>query len=182
MDEKNILKRLLKEGNKVLIEIYRKYRIPFIKWAKTYYNVNEADAKDIFQEVILTFYDNVVNFKLITLDSSLKTYLFSIGKNMLLNRNRKQRQQKVQLMDSFDHLNLEDWDLDLDIYEEKSKKIEVIISAYNELGEMCKEILKLFYFEKLPHKEIKIKLNYKSVEVSRTRKRNCVNQLKNKIL
>lgn len=85
-EEVDIFAQLQKDPNPVLVKIYREYRKEFLSWAYNNYGAGEDDALDSFQDAMIILYKNVREGKLTDLQSSLKTYLFSIGKNVLLTR------------------------------------------------------------------------------------------------
>ena len=176
--ENDILHRIRIDADAALKDIYKSYRNSFLNWAVKYFKLDESTASDIFQDVIIAFYKNVTSLKLHTLDASLKTYLFSIGKHILLNRHRQKQKEQTQLLDDFSQLNLKEWDLDIIVMEKKSQEEENVIIALELLGEKCRQLLKLFYFKGLSHKEIVQQLGYNSLEVSRSMKRKCIKNLK----
>jgi len=88
-NRQNILQQIRNGNHQPILDIYTLYRNNFIQWAVTHYSVDEDEAKDVFQEVILAFYENVKEGTLLILESDLKTYLFAIGKHKLFNLIKK---------------------------------------------------------------------------------------------
>jgi DNA-directed RNA polymerase specialized sigma24 family protein len=83
---KNDIINSIKSGKKeALPDIYKTYRNDFIEWAVANYNVTIEEAKDVFQDIIIAFYNNILEGKLIELNCELRTFLFQIGKFKLLN-------------------------------------------------------------------------------------------------
>ena len=81
----------LKAGNEgSIINVYDLYRSEFIHWCTTNYSTDEESAADIFQDTVIAFYYNIRNGLLRELSSSVKTYLFAIGKNLALKKIRKE--------------------------------------------------------------------------------------------
>jgi hypothetical protein len=71
----------LKNGNeKVLVFLYKEYRDEFIQFAHKNYGLSREELKDVFQETIIAFHQNVISGRLQNLTSDVKTYLFAIGK------------------------------------------------------------------------------------------------------
>ena len=86
----------IKEGNEqVMAQLYNDYRAPFLAWARKYFTLDDETLIDVFQDAVIVLYQNVVEEKLTQLDSSLKTYLFGIGKNLLYKRLRKTKREMV---------------------------------------------------------------------------------------
>ena len=60
MNLKNKIITEIKSGNhEVIMDVYKKYRNDFIRWAVAHFNVTVEESKDIFQDVLITFYQNV---------------------------------------------------------------------------------------------------------------------------
>jgi hypothetical protein len=55
------------------------------------FSAEAEDAKDVFQEALLVFYEQRQSGQLADFSGNIKTYLFAIGKNLLLTRLRKSR-------------------------------------------------------------------------------------------
>ena len=110
---------------------------------------SEEDAKDIFQDAILSIYVKTVKEDLHDLQCSFYTYLFAVCRNLWLKKLRKLGRETTSIapesedVDSADILagieEKERWDL----YREK----------LNALGNECREILRMF-FEKISFREI----------------------------
>jgi len=173
-----LLNRIRKDADAALREVYRKYRAPFHAWVNRHFHLDEATISDVFQDVVIAFYQNVISKKLQRLDASPKTYLFSIGKYQILKRHRQKQKENTQLSSNFDNLDLLDWDLDLDRLKEQSSAEEKVVRALEQLGGKCQQLLTLFYFQSLSHQDVVERLGYNSVEVSRSMKRKCMNKLR----
>src|SRR5690606_32505039 len=102
----------LRSGNTSAYEwVYKKY-YPSISRFILQNNGNEGDAEDIFQESIVVLYQKVTtpDFQL---TSALKTFLFSIAKNLWLKKLRDEKlvliseEQLIALHDAFDYAAVE---------------------------------------------------------------------------
>jgi RNA polymerase sigma factor (sigma-70 family) len=135
---------------------------------------NWDDAQDIFQEVMIAF-TNLVRAGKFRGESSIKTFLYSLNKNIWLNELKKRGMAEVREMK----------------YEKAADKTEHGISAametreanvglmrvMDELGETCKKILLLYYYENQSMKEILTSLNYENEQVVRNKKYKCLKRL-----
>jgi RNA polymerase sigma factor (sigma-70 family) len=65
------------------------YRACFIRWACNRFSCSVEDAEDVFQEAVLALIDQLRNKEFTELSCSIKTYFWSIGKNLLLNMVKK---------------------------------------------------------------------------------------------
>ncbi len=85
------IRNIIEGGEETLKAMYRDYRNEFLSWAKRNNNGSEEDAEDIFQDAIIVFYKNVVKGKITHLESSIKSYLFGICKNMFMSHHSQKR-------------------------------------------------------------------------------------------
>jgi RNA polymerase sigma factor (sigma-70 family) len=173
MDQKEVIARIKAGHEEDLEEIYRKYRKEFLTWITRSYHCSEEDGKDIFQATIVIFFESIVTGKLTALTSSIKTYLFAIGKNKIQELNRSQNKEvMIEMVNENEHFYLPKDGEDGD---ENLKKIE---KCLQELGDPCKTILELYYYQKLSVTQITEKLNYKNTDTSKNLKYKCLQRLK----
>ena len=174
-NSKNIID-LLKQGDKLTLEkIYTDNREAFINFSKKY-NIEKYDAVDIYQDAILVLRENAMRGKIDSLNSNISTYLFAIGKYKIFHSYRLK--SKVELMNeiSFDEKNL---DFDVNLLEEELTNQQKLLKQYfNKLGDRCKNVLKLFYYQGYTLDEITEVLNYSNKKVLKSQKSRCVKQLK----
>lgn len=174
--EKKLLIEIQAGKQKAIETVYNRYKAEFIIYALRF-SIYEEDALDIYQDSIIILYENIVSGKLSTLTSSLKTYLFAIGKYKIYNTLKL----KINTTDylEYEFLLGEETQDDFTLQEENIEKIQI---AYQELGEKCQQVLKLFYFENRDIEEIKNKLNYASKDVVKSQKSRCIKHLKTILL
>ncbi len=175
MSEDSVILRLKRGDQEALEEIYTKYREGFLHWITNTHQCTRDEAVEIFQYSILTFYENVVEGTFEELKSAgLKTYLYSIGKNKLLSDYRKG--MKLSLRESLDPDEYTEFESDVDFI--RKQKIDHITKALNELGDPCKRLLELFYFNNLSTDEIAEVMNYKNGNTVKNLKYKCIQRIK----
>ncbi|MBL7751933.1 MAG: sigma-70 family RNA polymerase sigma factor [Chitinophagaceae bacterium] len=135
---------------------------------------NRQDAEDIFQEVIVSFID-LVRKDRFRGESSIKTFLFSVNRNLWLNEWKKRdramiREQKYEAAGT-----KEEADISHQIAEKEER--DRLIALVDQLGDTCKKILLLFYYEGRSMKEIWEELDYDSEQVVRNKKHKCMKKL-----
>jgi len=133
------------------------------------------EAKDIFQQSIVVFYENVRSGKLTHISTKVKTYIFSIGKNKLFElikvKNKRQTQYGDQAyLDNYYFYNEVD-----DDYEEKLKNVETCLKK---MGNPCRHLLEQFYYHKKSMTEISEIMEYKNSETAKTLKYKCLKRLR----
>ena len=167
-------------GEDALKKIYREYRIPFIQWITGKFPLRQEDAEDIFQNAVVIFYDKVSTGKLTELKSSVKTYLFGIGQNLAYETMRKQNKYPEGPSELLvNHI------VDDSGYEEKMQFEQNLRNAWrglNLMGDPCKSILQLFYFERQPLESICQLMQYKNAETVKVKKFKCLQRLRKLML
>lgn len=158
-----------------LVKLYKQYRVDFIKWALKNFHCNQQEAEDAYQDTTIAFYENVMKDRLNQLNCSVKTYLFAIGKNILLSSAKKKSNKTADL----DNVK-EVIDEALLVHEKiaLNEQQANILSAIESLGEPCQTILKLYYYDRLSIKKIVEQLDYKSENVVKVQKNRCMKRLR----
>src|SRR5690606_21677505 len=133
---------------------------------------------DTYQDAIVTLYENILSGKLVSLTSSLKTYVFAIGKYKIYNSLKV----KVSTTDSDDYDQHWYEDDDEELLLLKEENIVKLQAAYQQLGTKCKEVVRLFYYDNLSIEEIKERLGYTSKDVVKSQKSRCVKKIKEILL
>jgi len=125
------------------------------------------DAADIIQEVMLIFVQMISEGKF-RAESSIKSFLYSICRNLWITELRK-RKSSAARQEKYEE-STEKVDSDVSESIAKTESLKYIMGLFQELGNKCKQILQLFYYEELPMKEICEKLDFSSEQVLRNKK------------
>jgi RNA polymerase sigma-70 factor (ECF subfamily) len=131
---------------------------------------------DIYQEAVMIVYEKVASRKLTVLESSLKTYLFAVSKNLILKMLRRREITQAALAER-DKLALHDDSEEL--AELRREKVRTIVAN---LPDPCKSILQMYYYQQLSMRLIAEQLGYKSEDVAKVQKNRCMKSLKNTLL
>ncbi len=174
MVEKQLI-ALLKKGDKdVLEDIYTNNKNAFIHFVKRY-SVSNEEILDVYQDAVIALFENASKGNLDHIKCSIKTYLFSIGKNMifkLLNNNNKTVLINTNIIDEDYNEPVIIFDDELTIYQIELQK------GFRLLGNQCKKILTLFYYNGFTLDEITEKLEYTKKDVLKSQKSRCISKLK----
>lgn len=165
----------LKSGDeRAFQKIYEENRQAFIAFALKY-GVSYGAIPDIYQDTLIILYENVTSGKLKTMTSSLRTYIFSIGKHKIMEHFRAEK----KLVNAKLNADFKEVEESLD-YEENTLTIrqQALKKHLNELGERCRNILELFYLNNLTISEIKETEGYENENSVKAQKSRCLKQLK----
>ena len=138
----------------------------------------DQDADDIFQETVVSFIDSVQKSKF-RQESGIRTFLISISKNLWYNeiRRRQRADNRERLFEA--EREQEDSGVNEIIQDRELKKqLNLLLQ---DLGDSCRKILELFYYENLSMKEIVLHLHYENEQVVRNKKYKCLQQLTDKM-
>ena len=135
---------------------------------------SEEDSQDIFQEVVIAFI-NLVKAGKFRGESSIKTFLFSLNRNMWLNELKRKGRAEAREMKY--EISTERVEQDMGLVVEQRQTTTELMKTIAALGETCKKILLLFYYENKSMKEILLSLNYENEQVVRNKKHKCLKQM-----
>ncbi|PCI92768.1 MAG: RNA polymerase [Flavobacteriales bacterium] len=176
MDDDTIIE-LLKSGkqNKAFLKLYKNY--PQVEKLILSKGGSKEDAKDVFQEALIIFYEKVCNTKF-NLTSAIGTYLYSVSRFLWKDQHLKRKGKQSVIVD-FEFTSEEEAEFQEAIErEEKFKKIEQVLA---QIGEKCLQILTLFYYNGLTMKAIATKVGLKSEKIAKNQKYKCLERAKLKV-
>ncbi|MFL5772793.1 MAG: RNA polymerase sigma factor [Flavisolibacter sp.] len=168
----------LKEMDRVLRFLYREH----YGLLETYVVRNsgsEDDAADIFQDVMLAFV-NLVQAGKFRGESSIKTFLYALTRNTWLNELKRRGRAETREMKY--EIGMDKSDLAADAVIENREMNALLMKTMEELGETCKKILVLFYFENMSMKDMVASTSYENEQVVRNKKYKCLKKLEEMIM
>ena len=170
----------IKAGDNLDKAIRSLYRDHFesLSWYVINNNGSRQDAEDIFQEVIVAFIE-VVQQNKYRGESTIRTFLYALNRHMWLNE-LKRRGRALAREEKFEKTKeISDLDVSYAITDRESRA--QVAKLVNDLGETCRKILLLFYYENWSMKEILETMHYENEQVVRNKKYKCLKQLEKMI-
>lgn len=159
---------------------YRRFRNEFVAWAGKTLRADAEDAKDVFQEALLVFYEQRRAGQLDAFSGNIKTYLFAIGKNLLLSGLRRSRiagnhseryaihLQKHHAPDAQERM-------------ERDEDLSRVREHLEKLSPADKRVLELYYVERLDMASIAKAMGYASANVAKKKKCIALKRLMEKV-
>ncbi len=141
---------------------------------------SEDDARDVYQEGIMVFYEKVRAGSL-ELSCQIKTYLYAVCRRLWLKRlTSKSRLHGVRLLDEDDYdarlsTGAED---DLHDAEERDRRFATLAEALQHLGEPCRSLLEGFYLLEKSMLDLTAEHGYTNADTAKTQKYKCLTRLK----
>jgi RNA polymerase sigma factor (sigma-70 family) len=172
-----IIDGLKKRDSLIIRYVYKEY-YPTIKFLITTNSGTETDAEDVFQDALVVLYRKIAKENLI-LTSSFKTFLYSICRNLWLQR-LDRRVFSNEFLDMEDLSELQEFSSS-EQADEEHEKYRLFQQHFFRLSEDCQKILKLF-MSKVSLREIAEIMGFKTEKYAKTRKFMCKEKLKNSII
>ncbi len=165
-----------KESDKALNYIYTKH---FNAIERLVLNNSGTydEAKDVYQDAIILFYEKVRQNQL-TLTCSIGTYLYSVCRNLWLKCLREKAKTPVFIDTQNDFLILDIADTDYDT--ETEQLLHIATEQLATLGEKCRQILHYFFWERKTMDFIAQQLGYTNADNAKNQKSKCMKQLRDK--
>jgi len=153
--------------------IYTLYREEFINFLRKMIRNEDDYLQDIYSEAFCKLCDKIYSKTLnaSTLTSTMKTYLFGIGKLMMMEHRRKLKNGAMVILSEIP--DIEDDDSELMLENEK-----LLAAALEQLGEPCHSLLVKKYWEGKSGEEIAVELNYKNADSVKTQRYRCMDKLR----
>lgn len=174
LNDQQLLQTLQTKGSKALEQLYLSNREDFVSFAKRY-SMSEDDILDVYQDAIIAFFENVSSGKITQLSSTIKTYLFSIGKYKLIDKLKQNGKAiKVEVLENIETPIENTFEEQLNL----NHRQQLLKDAINELGGQCKELLILFYYRQYSIDAIQTEMEYKNDNVVKAHKSRCMKSLR----
>ena len=169
MTDKEIIKAIRKGKNeKPIRQLYQEF--PKIKSLVIQSGGTKELAQEIFNDSLVLLIEKIQqpNFEL---TAKMTTYLYGINRFLMKNELRKQKKFNYEL-EWNDTLILNQEDLAYDF--EKEKQLTRLEKILDTISDKCKQIFRLFYYQKENMATIAQKLGFGSVNSAKTQKYKCI--------
>jgi RNA polymerase sigma factor (sigma-70 family) len=164
MKDKEILSRIHKGDERALDYLYKKYYRMMVRMIISN-NGTELEAQDIYQDALIVFWQKAASGELV-LTSKISTYLYSICLNLW----RKELDRKSRLSN-------EEKDGEFYIEDDREERVRIIHECISQLGDTCKKLLTLYYFDGLSMEDIAEKIGLANSDTAKTKKYKCKKRL-----
>jgi RNA polymerase sigma factor (sigma-70 family) len=178
--EKEHIKTLIVSNPKKISSLYNEHRASFFGFGKKY-GLDYDDLSDIYQEAFIALRKHALKGKLNAVKSSLKTYLFGIGKFMIYDTLKVQKKtSEYEPAVHLAHDAIEAISFEVE-HEELTIEQSLLRTNFIKLGKKCQEVLTLFYSRGLSIDEIVGFTDYTNGSVVRSQKSRCIKTLRGMI-
>ncbi len=167
-----IIKGIVENDNEVFLNLYE-YEFPKIVRLVIKNSGTVDNARDVFQDGLVIIIENLLQKKL-EITESFDGYLYSVCRNLWY-RQWIENKRKLKFFDDYGY---DDLDIDYRDYEEHLDKYEQYAAAIEMLGETCRKLLELCYYQNMGWNEIASQLGYASAGSARNQKYKCLERIR----
>ena len=158
--------------NAIIHQLYKQYSGVVIAYIITNQG-SQQDGEDVFQEALIAFI-NLVKSGKFRGEASLQTTFVSISRNIWLNEQKKRKSLDTRGK-LFENARQQEADPASQLLQREVS--EQFLELMARLGESCKSLLTMVYYENLSYKEILERTHFESEQVIRNKKYKCMKEL-----
>ncbi len=167
-DDSKLLDALRNGDDSVLEELFDKNRRSVASLVIRN-NGTEDDVEDVLQESLIVLWERIRKGTF-EYQAKLSTFIYATAKNIWLRKLARQRREFTSSGETFDIPNG-----DSTPYEEmeENERVLAVEQAMEEIGNPCRDILLLYYWEEQTMEEIALKLGFANADTVKSKKYQC---------
>lgn len=167
-----ILDRIRKGDEDSLVNLYRSSRRPVISYVM-HNSGSPEDAEDMLQEALIVLWERVRSGRF-EYNARLETFIFATARNTWLRRLSRKKRETPSTAPANEIGDDAPSALDNLI---ESEKTQAIHAALGKLGEQCRKLLMLYYWEERSMDEIAVQLGFLNADTVKSKKYQCKKEL-----
>lgn len=172
-NEQTLLKGLVNNDSKSIDIIYKENFNLILSLIQNN-NGSYDDARDIFQEAMITLYEKARSDNFV-LTCQIKTYVYSVCRRLWLKRLQQSGRYGGSVESLEEVVSVEE---DLEYHEKRNLEFAIMERAMTSLGEPCKSLLESFYIQKKDMGSIAASFGYTNADNAKNQKYKCLMRLK----
>lgn len=165
----------IRQNNQAVLHAFYKMHFGSIHHLVVQNGGDEQEAKDVYQDGVIVLYEKIRDNKL-ALSSSLKTFLYSICRNLWLKQLDRKDKHVGKIEDQEEFFVVEEEEVK-DMQDEINRH-EGMKLALDKLGEPCKSLITDYYINDLNMQQMTAKFGYTNADNTKNQKYKCMNRLK----
>ncbi|MFZ1977442.1 MAG: sigma-70 family RNA polymerase sigma factor [Bacteroidota bacterium] len=167
-DDSRILESIRKGDESVLMELFHK-NLRSIGSLVARTRGTEADAQDVLQESLIILWERVHNNSF-RYEAKLSTFLYGTAKRIWYHRLHK-KGRETYLDEHADNVPSEDFTPLEEL--EDNERIGAVRDAMEKIGQPCRRLLLMFYWEEASMETIAGQLGFANAETAKAKKYQC---------
>jgi RNA polymerase sigma factor (sigma-70 family) len=160
---------LIRTGDeKALVTLYESNRKPIAAYIARNSGTTE-DAQDVLQESLVILWERIRAGRF-EYKAQLNTFIYATVRNLWSQRLRKKKHLSSAEIDPEAHEDQSPSVLDSLI---STEQVEMVRDALVTIGEQCRKLLLLFYWEEQTMEEIAVRLKFANADTAKAKKYQC---------
>lgn len=168
--DEEIVDALIKRNDSILRIVYLEYKQRFNAWVKKKYSIEEVD--DLFQEVFTALIVNARKGNLDSIDASVETYFFTIGKYKIYEKFKEKKAIDIDEVKDFAFANVDE------NFKLNDRQLLLRKVLNEKLRDRCRELLKRFFYKNETADEVMQGMGMKNKNVVKSMKYRCLKRLR----
>jgi RNA polymerase sigma factor (sigma-70 family) len=171
-DDAKLLEMMKQGEEEALTVIYRQNRKAIISFVMRNSGASD-DAEDVLQESVIILWERVRSGRF-EQNAKLGTFLFAVAKNVWSRKRMKKFREPASDFENDQFDSAEPSQLEEMIDSERSKEVA---GAMERLGEPCRTLLTLYYWEEHSQEEIAAEMGFANAATVKSKKYTCKKML-----
>jgi RNA polymerase sigma factor (sigma-70 family) len=167
-EDSKLLDALRNNDENALADLFRQNRRPIVSLVLRNQGT-ENDAEDVLQEALVVLWERIQSNSF-EYQAKLSTFIYATAKNIWLRRLARNRREIPATDDAFEIATNEATPLE---ELEENERITAIQQAMEKIGNPCRDLLLLYYWEDRSMEEIAIKLGFANADTVKSKKYQC---------
>ena len=163
-----ILDLIRKGDEEALVILYNANRRAVASYVRNNSGTSD-DADDMLQEALIVFWEKVRSGRF-QYDAKLSTFVMAVAKNLWLRRLARQRRESPATIEFERTANTDPSPLDSLI---ESDQARLVRNALDRLGDPCRKLLLLFYWDECSLEEIASAMGFANADTVKSKKYQC---------
>jgi len=174
MSEKEIIAHFKQGNNLAYKELYTKY-FEMVQYLVLKNSGSAAEADDVFQDTAVVLFEKVRQSEF-QLTSTLKTFVYSIARNIwFMELRKKKKENRFRDFENVERVGTDELINEEDL---NDRQRNIVTACLEKLGEPCKTLLVKFYYFKESMIDIAEAFGYSGPDHAKSQKYKCMSRLK----
>jgi RNA polymerase sigma factor (sigma-70 family) len=166
--DSRILEQIRNGDEQALVTLFEKNRTPVTAFVVRNSGTRD-DAEDLLQEAVIVLWERVRSGRF-HYSSALSTFIIATARNKWLRLLARKRKELPMMPDGNEFASEDVSSLDIVIEEEEALKLR---EALEKLGDPCKTILLLYYYDQCSMQEIAQRMGFANADTVKSKKYQC---------
>ena len=171
-NDSKLLDAIRNGDEEALVELFRQNRRPITSLV-TRNQGSEDDAEDVLQEAMVVLWERVRS-RSFEYQAKLSTFIYATAKNIWFRRLARHRRELHATEEALDVATDDASPLE---ELEENERVLAVQKAMEQMGNPCRDLLLLFYWEERSMEEIAVKLGFANADTVKSKKYQCKKSL-----